>query len=98
METLTFVYDVPGLDGEDRSYLIRRGRVRAEMATPRTVPERARLDELVKEIFTPPDLEGTSIPSHEIDELLLLSSWFRRYPKELDRARPTQRRSRRRSA
>jgi hypothetical protein len=25
------------------------------------------------------------VPSHEIDELLLLSSWFRRFPEELGR-------------
>jgi len=35
--------------------------------------------------------DGMQVPSHEIDELLLLSSWFRRFPRELDRTAPFQR-------
>jgi excinuclease ABC subunit C len=81
------VYGVPGYKGEDRVYLIRRGRVRAEMATPRTAPERRDLERMVAEIFTPRERAGGSVPSHEVDELLLLSSWFRRFPAELERAR-----------
>ena len=34
VETLSFVYTVPGHEGDDRVYLIRRGRVRAETALP----------------------------------------------------------------
>jgi hypothetical protein len=29
-------------------------------------------------------MDGT-VPSHEIDELLLVSSWFTRFPKEFER-------------
>jgi hypothetical protein len=28
---------------------------------------------------------SASVPTHEVDELLLLSSWFRRFPDELAR-------------
>src|SRR3712207_9476270 len=39
VETLSFVYSVPGHEGDDRVYVIRRGRVRAESAAPRTIRE-----------------------------------------------------------
>jgi excinuclease ABC subunit C len=85
VETLSFVYPVAGYEGEDRVYVIRRGRVRAEVAAPRTIRERAALRRTVAEVFERTEHKGTQIPTHEIDELLLLSSWFRRFPGELAR-------------
>ena len=83
IEALSFVYNVPGHDGDDRVYLIRRGRVRAEVSAPRTTEAAADLLALIDAVYTPVEREGTSIPTHEIDELLLLSSWFKRFPSEL---------------
>jgi excinuclease ABC subunit C len=83
VESLSFVYMVPGYDGDDRVYLIRRGRVRGELTVPQTTDERAHLDELVERTFSTVERETAQIPTHEIDELLLLSSWFRRFPGEL---------------
>ena len=88
VETLSFVYTVPGADGDDRVYLIRRGRVREECAAPRSARDRTRLAGRVREVFTPVERDTASVPTHEIDELLLLSSWFRRFPDELDQTRP----------
>ena len=85
VETLSFVYTVPGFDGDDRLYIIRRGRVRAECEPPRGLGGAARLLSLTAEVFAGTEPSGGSIPSHEIDELLLLSSWFRRFPTELAR-------------
>jgi excinuclease ABC subunit C len=85
VETLSFVYSVPGHDGEDRVYVIRRGRVRAEFPAPQTIRERAQLRRTVAEVFERTEHKGAQIPTHEIDELLLLSSWFRRFPGELAR-------------
>jgi excinuclease ABC subunit C len=85
VETLSFVYAVPGHEGDDRVYVIRRGRVRAESAAPRTIRERAQLRRTVAEVFDRTEHKGAQIPTHEIDELLLLSSWFRRFPGELAR-------------
>lgn len=89
VETLSFVYTVPGHDGEDRVYLIRRGRVRAELDRPGTPADAARLLGLIDEVFTPVERNTARIPTHEIDELLLLSSWFRRFPGELERTSAT---------
>jgi excinuclease ABC subunit C len=85
VETLSFVYNVPGYEGDDRVYLIRRGRVRAESRTPKTSEEALALLGMIDDVFTPVERITGQIPTHEIDELLLLSSWFRRFPSELDR-------------
>ena len=87
VETLSFVYTVPGYDGDDRMYLIRRGRVRGECAIPRSDLDRIRLLEMVEDVFNPVERDSAQLPAHEIDELLLLSSWFRRFPAELGRSR-----------
>lgn len=88
VETLSFVYTVPGYDGDDRSYVIRRGCVRAESTVPRSDVEARNWRDVVRNVFAPADRAPSAVPAHEIDELMLLSSWFRRYPAELDRTRP----------
>jgi excinuclease ABC subunit C len=90
VESLSFVYTVPGNDGKDRLYAIRRGRVRGEMNSPANPGEQSALDDMLGQIFGDA-VDGMQVPSHEIDELLLLSSWFRRFPQELERTRPVQR-------
>ncbi len=83
VESLSFAYTVAGHDGDDRVYLIRRGRVRAEALAPRSAAERQHLARLAEAVFGAPERDSAQLPTHEIDELLLLSSWFRRYPEEL---------------
>jgi len=90
VENLSFVYTVPGDNGDDRVYLIRRGRVRAETPSPRTTSDAATLMTLIDQVFTPSERITGQIPTHEIDELLLLSSWFRRFPGELERTSAVQ--------
>ncbi|MEO8563190.1 MAG: GIY-YIG nuclease family protein [bacterium] len=87
VETLSFIYKVPGHEGDDRLYLIRRGRVRAELEIPRSEQDRVRLLEMVEQVFNSSERDSAQVPSHEVDELLLLSSWFRRFPDELGRSR-----------
>jgi excinuclease ABC subunit C len=90
VETLSFVYTVPGEDNDDRVYLIRRGRVRAETSVPKDQDGAGELLRLIGEVFSPVERETAQIPTHEIDELLLLSSWFRRFPDELERTSATR--------
>jgi excinuclease ABC subunit C len=85
VETLSFAYTVPGYDGDDRVYLIRRGRVRAETTRPKNATDAIAMMTMINEVFAPVERETSQIPTHEIDELLLLSSWFRRFPAELER-------------
>jgi excinuclease ABC subunit C len=88
VETLSFVYTVPGYEGDTRAYVIRRGCVRAESPLPRTAADRRQWRETVASILTPSDRPPPAVPAHEVDELMLLSSWFRRFPKEMKRTTP----------
>ncbi|MEO7087139.1 MAG: UvrB/UvrC motif-containing protein [Gemmatimonadaceae bacterium] len=85
VETLSFVYTVPGHEGADRVYLIRRGRVRGEIDMPREAASAMTLMGMIETVFNPAERDSVQIPTHEIDELLLLSAWFRRFPSELER-------------
>ena len=88
VEKLSFVYTVPGHEGEDRVYVVKRGVVRAELEKPRSTWQRGKLKRLVEDIFGDREKPSSVVPTHEIDELLLLSSWFRRFPKEMGRTKP----------
>lgn len=87
VENLSFMYTVPGHEGEDRVYLIRRGVVKAELGKPRTSKDRRGMKQLVEDIFSQAGKPNAQVPTHEIDELLLLSSWFRRFPQEMKRTK-----------
>jgi len=88
VEKLSFVYTVPGHAGEDRVYLVKRGVVRAELPKPRSSWQRTKLKRLAHDIFgTSTEKPALAVPTHEIDELLLLSSWFRRFPEEMTHTR-----------
>jgi len=96
VESLSFTYTVRGYDGTERVYVIRRGRVRGEMSVPECDADREALDSLLRGVFSDA-VEGMQVPAHEIDELLLLSSWFRRFPDELSRTQAVDRRTERAS-
>jgi excinuclease ABC subunit C len=83
VEQLSFVYTVPGHEGEDRVYLVKRGVVRAELPKPKSSWQRTKLRRLAGDIFVGGEKPALAVPTHEIDELLLLSSWFRRFPAEM---------------
>jgi excinuclease ABC subunit C len=84
VESLSFMYRVAGYDGRERVYVVRRGRVRGEMDAPVTPDDRTELQRMLDDVFAD-TTSGMQVPSHEIDELLLLSSWFRRFPAEMER-------------
>jgi excinuclease ABC subunit C len=87
VENLSFVYTVKGYEGADRVYLVKRGLIRAELDKPRTSWQRAKLKRLAEDMFSVEEKPTTSVPTHEIDELLLLSSWFRRFPEEMEKTK-----------
>lgn len=90
LESLTFRYVLPGVDGDDRLYLVRRGTVRAEMPAPRTPAERRRVNQLAREVFGTPEASGTMVSTRKVEEILLLSHWFRTRPEELSRTIPPE--------
>ncbi len=81
VEQLSFAYRVPGPDGAERVYLIRRGRVRREL----DAPDDSVLAEAAAEVFAAGGSDAGGIPTHEVDELMLLTSWFTRFPEQLER-------------
>jgi excinuclease ABC subunit C len=85
LSSLSFAYTLPGHEGEDRVYLIHRGSVRAEAEAPRTEEERGRLLQLADEIYAAKERADAPVLTHEIDEILLVAAWFRRFPEELQR-------------
>lgn len=88
VETLSFTYHVPGVSGEDRVYLIRRGVVRQEWPAPRTTAEELALAERARHgLGVAPAAPSASLPAHEIDELLVVTSWFRSHPEEMERTK-----------
>ncbi|WP_257458505.1 UvrB/UvrC motif-containing protein [Archangium lipolyticum] len=85
VERLSFLYTVPGHDGEDRVYIVRRGSVRAELSAPQTPGERLALEEKASEIFERPEPRTVGLRAHEAQEVLLVARWFRLNPAELER-------------
>jgi excinuclease ABC subunit C len=86
VESLTFAYRVPGHAGDDRVYLVRRGVVRAERSAPRSVAEEEDLRALGERVAAATEYRGsTAVPAHEVDELLIVSSWFANRPEEIER-------------
>ena len=87
LESLTFVYLDTGVHGDDRAYVIRRARVRAAAPAPRTPIEHEAFRHLVAEHADDRTQPGP-VPSHAIDETVLVMSWFRRRPAALRRTVP----------
>ncbi|QJR37891.1 hypothetical protein [Gemmatimonas groenlandica] len=85
VETLTFAYPITGYDNETRVYLVKRCTVRADLKVPTSRREQEEFTEWARRVFEAPERPSRSIPIHEIDELLLLSSWFQRHPDEFAR-------------
>jgi hypothetical protein len=76
------------VEGDDRVYLIRRGLEHADVPAPRTTADEAHLDAKARELFTGRKTESkASVPAHDIDELLVVSSWFRAHPAEMEHTR-----------
>ena len=91
LDSLTFLYRVPGVEGDDRVYLVRRGTVRAVLPMPRSKAERRRLERLCDEHFGVPEHDGALVQRHQVDEILLLARWFRARPQELSNTVPPAR-------
>ena len=91
LETLTFVYNVPGSAGDDRAYVIRRGTVRASLPAPRTAKARRELAKVAEEHFRAPESTSALVSKHQVDEILLLGHWFRVHPEEMERTLPPDR-------
>jgi excinuclease ABC subunit C len=87
-DLLTFVYRDPGDYGDDRVYLIRQGVVRTSFPYPSTPIEREAFCAVVAVEAAQPEVSSGPLPLESIDEILLLTAWFRAHPEALRRTTP----------
>ncbi len=85
VEDLTFVYRVPGFRGADRLYLLRRGRIRKEMAHPKSRRARERVAAAIREVYSESDPGPRGMAPEDAAEILLIAQWFRLRPRERGR-------------
>ena len=89
LESLSFTYSVASdRPGDSLTYVVRRGRVRHEGPTPTNAAERHALQVRIAELLATGERAPSTVPGHEVDEVLLVAAWFKRYPKELERTAP----------
>jgi excinuclease ABC subunit C len=97
-QALSFVYGVrdrtpirQGGGRDDRVYLVHRGLVRAVAAWPRTPIERDAFAAAVERTTALPASGPAAHTAPEMDELLLVMSWFRQHPEEFESTTPLER-------
>jgi hypothetical protein len=71
--------------GDDRAYLIRHGVVRATYPYPTTPLELVAYRAVVREELNQPAPAPGPLPFQQLDEILLVMSWFRRHPEAFRR-------------
>ncbi len=86
IESLTFVYPVPGHAGDDRCYIIRQGDVLADVASPTAAPERTALLELAERLCSGGRRHPFGVAPAQATEILTVARWFRLRPAERQRA------------
>lgn len=82
VEDLTFVYRVPGYRGDDRVYLIRKGRIVREMPHPKSRKSREKVAQAVEEVYAEADPGPRGMAPEDAAEILLVAQWFRLHPEE----------------
>lgn len=85
IDSLTFTYRVPGGDGTDRVYIIRKGLVLSDAAAPRDRDEEIALRRRAERILSETARGLDAVGPTEATEILMVARWFRRRPEELDR-------------
>jgi excinuclease ABC subunit C len=96
-DALSFVYGVrdrtpPSLGGghDDRVYVVHRGLAKAEAAWPRTPIEREAFGATLARFTDYPHGAPAARTAVEMDQLLLVMSWFRQHPDEFDATTPLE--------
>ncbi|HKJ02080.1 MAG TPA: UvrB/UvrC motif-containing protein [Longimicrobiales bacterium] len=82
VEDLSFVYRVPGFKGNDRLYLIRKGRIRSDLPLPKGRRARERAARAIEDVYGRTDPGPRGMAPEDASEILLVAQWFRLHPKE----------------
>jgi excinuclease ABC subunit C len=91
VEDLTFVYRVPGFHGEDRLYLLRRGRIHRDLPYPKGRKARETAARTVAEVYGASDPGPGGLEPEDAAEILLVAQWFRQHPRERRRTMSPER-------
>jgi excinuclease ABC subunit C len=81
---LSFVYRVPGIAGEDRAYVIRRGQVLSDVPAPLGPEQTAAFRARAHRLLSGSSPAVLSVGETEATEILMLARWFRHRPAELE--------------
>lgn len=84
IDSLSFVYEVPGHSGDDRAYIIRRGSIREECGAPADDHARDALYDRALKLMRRRETFARVAPT-QAAEILLLARWFRLRPAEIER-------------
>jgi hypothetical protein len=90
-EGLSFLYAVPGFGGDHRIYAIRSGTIREVFKAPDSSLERRDLLKRAEVHFSRPEGAWETAAPARINELLLISQWFRTHPGERSNTYPRDR-------
>ncbi len=82
VQDLTFLYKVPGFEGDDRMYLIRRGRIRKELVLPKGRRARAEVASVVESVYQEVETGPAALEPQDAAEILLVARWFKQKPQE----------------
>src|SRR5262249_21642126 len=79
----SFIYPATGSTGEVIWYAIHGGRTIAVAVPPRTAGDARAAAKMIKAVYGSPGADARTLESYEhIDGMLIVASWFRRFPKE----------------
>jgi excinuclease ABC subunit C len=84
-DRLSFVYPLSGCQRENLWYLIQRGHVVHVLAAPTDHASRRQAARLLKDIYGKPTVRLGETRTGELDTVLLVAAWFRRFPRETER-------------
>lgn len=88
---LTFLYCVPGVDGDHRVYAVRGGSIRAVERAPRSARQRQRLIETLTPHLRRPEAQLQAAATDRLEQILLVAHWFRVRPDQFERTYPVDR-------
>ena len=91
IEGLTLLCRIPGFAGDNRLFLIRRGRIRRDYPYPKSKRQRNEVTKAVEDVYQSAERGPAALLARRVAEVMLVARWFEQHPGELDRTATPQR-------
>lgn len=91
LDSLSFLYCVPGAHDDHRVYAIRSGSIRGVYPAPKTAAQKRRLLKCAAAHYALPEPPSETTAPRRIEEILLVAHWFRTRADESERTYPQSR-------